>query len=69
MPGELLKPRSGTLPLKFIIIGGSIAGLAAGYALRMGGHYVEILEQSDGTERVSTSCSVLLASRVLKWDV
>ncbi|KAF7419417.1 hypothetical protein PC9H_002007 [Pleurotus ostreatus] len=51
MPGELLKPRSGTLPLKFIIIGGSIAGLAAGYALRMGGHYVEILEQSDGTER------------------
>ncbi|EGN94432.1 hypothetical protein SERLA73DRAFT_114656 [Serpula lacrymans var. lacrymans S7.3] len=37
--------------LRFIIVGGSIAGLSCAYALREVGHQVLVLEQSDGTYR------------------
>ncbi len=32
------------LPLKFIVVGGSVAGLAAAYTLGKAGHQVVILE-------------------------
>ncbi|KAJ8518627.1 hypothetical protein ONZ45_g4307 [Pleurotus djamor] len=42
-----------TLSLKFIIVGGSLAGLAAGFALRKAGHDVLILEQGDESSAAS----------------
>lgn len=46
--------RKAYLSLRFVIVGGSIAGLACAYALREAGHQVLVLEQSDGKARVST---------------
>jgi salicylate hydroxylase len=42
------------LSLKFIVVGGSISGLACGYLLRRAGHDVTILEKSDGKSKVCT---------------
>lgn len=40
-------------PLKFVVVGGSIAGLACAFALQRAGHQVLVLEQTDGKRRVS----------------
>ncbi|KAK7062062.1 FAD-binding-3 domain-containing protein [Favolaschia claudopus] len=46
---------SAPLSLKFIVVGGGIAGLACGYALRSAGHEVTILEKSDGKTKTGGS--------------
>lgn len=38
--------------LRFIVVGGSIAGVACAYALQEAGHQVMVLEQSDGRYKV-----------------
>ncbi|KAJ7852097.1 hypothetical protein B0H14DRAFT_2760765 [Mycena olivaceomarginata] len=43
------------LSLKFIVVGGSISGLACGYLLRRAGHDVTILEKSDGKSKTGGS--------------
>ncbi|KII92425.1 hypothetical protein PLICRDRAFT_134009 [Plicaturopsis crispa FD-325 SS-3] len=40
-----------TLPLKFVVIGASIAGLSCAYSLRRAGHNVLVLEANDGKYR------------------
>ncbi|KAJ7734011.1 hypothetical protein DFH07DRAFT_130586 [Mycena maculata] len=37
-----------SLPIKFIVVGASVSGLACGYALRKAGHEVVLLEKTDG---------------------
>ncbi|KAF7352460.1 FAD-binding-3 domain-containing protein [Mycena venus] len=46
---------SAPLSLRFIIVGGSISGLACGYVLRRAGHEVVILEKSDGKTKTGGS--------------
>ncbi|KAF9527940.1 hypothetical protein CPB83DRAFT_907301 [Crepidotus variabilis] len=41
--------------LKFVVVGGGLAGLATAYSLKKAGHDVLILEKSDGTQRSSGS--------------
>lgn len=48
-PGEYTAQRR----LRFLVVGGSIAGLACAYALQSAGHDVEVYERSDGVFRVS----------------
>ena len=54
IPGRMNQrsPQAG-LQLKFIIVGGSLAGLSAGYALSRAGHEVLILEQDAESAQVS----------------
>ncbi|KAJ6583782.1 hypothetical protein B0H10DRAFT_875432 [Mycena sp. CBHHK59/15] len=47
--------RKASLSIKFIIVGGGIAGLSCGYALQTAGHQVVILEQSDGKSKTEGS--------------
>jgi salicylate hydroxylase len=44
--------RKAPLQLRFVVIGGSVAGLAAALALQKVGHKVLVLEKSDGRYRV-----------------
>lgn len=44
--------------LRFLIVGGGIAGLSCAIALRRAGHVVQVFEQSDGTFRVSARSMV-----------
>jgi len=46
---------SAPLALKFIVVGGSISGLACGYLLGRAGHEVVILEKSDGKTKAGGS--------------
>ena len=46
-------PQRATLPLNFIVVGGSITGLACAYNLQAAGHTVRVLEKGDG---VGTVC-------------
>jgi len=39
------------VPLKFIVVGGGISGIEAAYALQKAGHYVLLIESSDGHSR------------------
>lgn len=39
-------------PLKFVIVGGGIAGLACAYTLQCAGHTVRVLEKSDDLRKV-----------------
>lgn len=41
--------------LRFIVVGGSIAGVACAYALQEAGHQVMVLEQGDGRYKVCDS--------------
>jgi 2-polyprenyl-6-methoxyphenol hydroxylase-like FAD-dependent oxidoreductase len=51
---------SGTLtkeihqPIRFIIVGGSVAGLCAAYTLRQSGHDVVVVDKRDEEVEVST---------------
>ncbi|EIN04666.1 FAD/NAD(P)-binding domain-containing protein [Punctularia strigosozonata HHB-11173 SS5] len=63
--------RKTTCPLRFVIVGGSIAGLGTAYALKRAGHDVVVLEQGDGTAS-STGCmrSPPNATRILNdWGI
>ncbi|KAI3604959.1 FAD/NAD(P)-binding domain-containing protein [Moniliophthora roreri] len=51
MPGHVMNVRKAQVSLEIVVIGGSIAGLAAAYSLQRGGHRVVVLEQTDGRER------------------
>ncbi|KAJ7656511.1 hypothetical protein DFH06DRAFT_1199781 [Mycena polygramma] len=44
-----------TLSIEFVVVGGSIAGLASGYCLRKAGHAVQIVEKSEGNAKKSGS--------------
>jgi len=59
----VMHPRKASIAIRFVVVGGSIAGLATAYALRTAGHDVVLLEQSDGKSRVSprSECGGLLA--------
>ncbi|KAJ7749237.1 hypothetical protein B0H14DRAFT_2405944 [Mycena olivaceomarginata] len=46
---------SAPLSLKFVVVGGSVAGLTSGYILRRAGHEVVILEKSDGKTKAGGS--------------
>jgi salicylate hydroxylase len=52
------KMRVAPLKLRFIVVGGGIAGLACAYTLQIAGHRVHVVEQSDGKHRVSPLSSV-----------
>ena len=54
------QPRLAPLRLRFIIVGGSIGGLAAAFALARAGHRVQVLEKKDSLVKVSLS-------RILIW--
>jgi salicylate hydroxylase len=62
----MLTERKTEHPLEFIIIGGSIAGLATAYALRRAGHAVLVLEKSDGTLKVG-SFATLRSHRIQRF--
>jgi hypothetical protein len=53
-------PMSGTLtkeihqPIRFIIVGGSVAGLCAAYTLRQSGHDVVVVDKRDEEVEAST---------------
>ena len=49
---ENLFHRQSDVVLDVLVIGGSIAGLSAGYNLKQAGHNVRILEESDGQLKV-----------------
>jgi len=51
-PKPALRPRA-SLSLRFVIVGGSIAGLSCAYNLQRVGHSVLVLEQGDGEVKVS----------------
>ncbi|OJA16435.1 hypothetical protein AZE42_03807 [Rhizopogon vesiculosus] len=52
MPGGPLNiPRRKSQMLRFIVVGGSIAGVSCAYALQEAGHQVMVLEQSDGRQK------------------
>ncbi|KAJ6481219.1 hypothetical protein C8R47DRAFT_1073958 [Mycena vitilis] len=40
-----------TFSIEFVVVGGSIAGLASGYCLRKAGHTVHIVEKSEGNAK------------------
>ena len=52
---ENLFHRKAAGALDFLVVGGSIAGLAAAYNLRQAGHRVRVLEKGDGKYDVSES--------------
>ena len=43
--------RIAPLRLNFVIVGGSLGGLAAAYALSTAGHYVHVIETKEQKER------------------
>lgn len=49
---ENLFKRKAETALKFIIIGGSVGGLACAYNLKQAGHEVHVLEKSSGFQNV-----------------
>ena len=52
MPGIAMQRQKAFVSLKIIVVGGSIGGLSAAYALQMAGHHVVLLEKEDGTKPV-----------------
>ena len=48
-----MSSRRAALSLRFIVVGGSVAGLSAAYALQTAGHQVLLLEQTNGKFNVS----------------
>ena len=56
---ENLFHRKAAAALDFLVVGGSIAGLAAAYNLRQAGHRVRVLEKGDGKYDVSESPPVV----------
>ncbi|KAJ6460811.1 hypothetical protein C8R47DRAFT_1226062 [Mycena vitilis] len=56
-----------TLAIEFVVVGGSIAGLATGYCLRKAGHKITILEQSNtNAEKAGSIRSPPNMTRILK---
>lgn len=55
MPGHICvnQRARASVSLRFLIVGGSIAGLACAYALQTAGHHVIVLEKQDRKSRVS----------------
>jgi len=51
--------RRSSQALRFIVVGGSIAGVACAYALQDAGHQVMVVEQGDGRSNV---CKSILSS-------
>jgi hypothetical protein len=47
-----LNPQEASLKIKFVIIGGGIAGLACSFALKNSGHEVVVVEKHDAEEKV-----------------
>lgn len=50
--------RTAPLKLNFVIVGGSLGGLAAAYALCTAGHYVHVIEQKEGLVKVRDAVAV-----------
>lgn len=44
--------RTASLKLNFVVVGGSIGGLAAAFALSKAGHFVHVVERRDGLVKV-----------------
>lgn len=44
--------RAAALKLNFVIVGGSLGGLAAAYKLATSGHYVHVIEKKEGLTKV-----------------
>lgn len=45
-------PRIAPLSLRFIVVGGSLGGLAVAFSLARAGHHVHVVEQRDGLVKV-----------------
>ncbi|KAJ7228325.1 hypothetical protein GGX14DRAFT_538632 [Mycena pura] len=67
MPPQKLKQAA--LALKFVVIGGSLAGLACGYALRTSGHEVVIIEQNASITKTDGSirCPPNMTRILCRW--
>ena len=61
---ENLFHRKAAAALDFLVVGGSIAGLAAAYNLRQAGHRVRVLEKGDGKYDVSEGSPLFLLKAV-----
>ncbi|KAJ7176408.1 hypothetical protein C8R43DRAFT_975572 [Mycena crocata] len=51
----MLSNHGSVLALKFLVVGGGLAGLACGYALRIAGHDIVIIEKNDETTKTEGS--------------
>ena len=58
--------RIAPLRLNFVIVGGSLGGLAAAYALSNAGHYVHVIETKEGLIKVRdvVGCTLPLPAQV-----
>lgn len=55
--------RQSGVKIKFLVVGGGIAGVACAYALRRSGHEVHVVEEADGLGQVRPSAAWTL----LQW--
>jgi salicylate hydroxylase len=53
MPGHDIPKQTATIPLRVVVIGGNVGGVAAAYTLQAAGHSVVVVEKSDGQQPVS----------------
>ncbi|KAJ7927139.1 hypothetical protein B0H13DRAFT_2312931 [Mycena leptocephala] len=58
-----------SLKIKFIIVGGGLAGLACGYALRVSGHDMVVVDQHDMQEKTegSVRCPPNMTRTLSRW--
>jgi salicylate hydroxylase len=66
-----LYPRTTTLPIHIVIVGGGVGGLAAGYCLGQAGHIVTILEAAEELSEVGAGVQITPnATRLLiRWGL
>ncbi|TFK48474.1 FAD/NAD(P)-binding domain-containing protein [Heliocybe sulcata] len=65
-----MEDEQSSVPLSFIVIGGSIAGLACAYSLRRAGHDVLVIDKATGPDRTGAIRSPPNMTRILKeWGL
>ncbi|KDR66463.1 hypothetical protein GALMADRAFT_259251 [Galerina marginata CBS 339.88] len=72
MPAHNLEHKDkAAICLKIVVIGGSVAGLAAAYALRQAGHDVHVVEKSDGKSKSfgGHQCTPNMTKILYRWGL